>query len=161
FGGTSCAAPIWAGFTALVNQQRAATGASPLGFANPPLYQVGSSSSYASSFHDIADGSTNLYYPAVTGFDNATGWGSFIASGLPAALTSGGATPPTPPAAPATLTATAGNAQVSLSWSASSGAQSYNVKRSTTSGTGFTTVRSGLTATTFTDTGLTNGTTYY
>ncbi|MCA1607668.1 MAG: hypothetical protein LC775_19875, partial [Acidobacteria bacterium] len=39
-----------------------------------------------------------------------------------------------PPAAPTGLTATAGNAQVALSWTASSGATSYNVKRSTTSG---------------------------
>jgi predicted phosphodiesterase len=65
------------------------------------------------------------------------------------------------PAAPTGLTATAGNAQVSLSWTASSGATSYNVKRGTVSGGPYTTVAPGVTSTSITDTGLTNGTTYY
>ena len=47
-----------------------------------------------------------------------------------------------------------------LSWSASTGATSYNVKRSTTSGGPYTTIASPTT-TSYTDTGLTNGTTYY
>ena len=47
-----------------------------------------------------------------------------------------------------------------LSWSASSGATSYNVKRSTTNGGPYTTIASPTT-TNYTDTGLTNGTTYY
>jgi hypothetical protein len=67
----------------------------------------------------------------------------------------------TPPPAPTGLTATAGNAQVSLSWNASSGATSYNVKRSTTSGGPFTTIATGVTSTSFTNTGLTNGTTFF
>jgi fibronectin type 3 domain-containing protein len=67
----------------------------------------------------------------------------------------------TAPAAPTALAATAGNAQVTLSWTASSGATSYNVKRATTSGGPYTTVASGVTGTTYTNTGLTNGTTYY
>src|SRR6185369_8893165 len=70
--------------------------------------------------------------------------------------TSGGA----PPSAPTGLTATPGNAQVALSWTASSGATSYNVKRSTVSGSGYATVNSP-TGTSYTNTGLTNGTTYY
>jgi Concanavalin A-like lectin/glucanases superfamily/Domain of unknown function (DUF2341)/Fibronectin type III domain len=65
------------------------------------------------------------------------------------------------PPAPNGLTATAGNAQVSLSWNASTGATSYNVNRSTVSGSSYATVASGLTATSYTDTGLNNGTTYY
>lgn len=65
-----------------------------------------------------------------------------------------------PPAAPSGLTATAGNAQVSLTWSGVTTASSYNVKRGTTSGGPYTTVTSaGLTNAT--DTGLTNGTKYY
>jgi hypothetical protein len=64
-----------------------------------------------------------------------------------------------PPAAPAGLTATAGNAQVSLSWSASDGATSYHVKRSTTSG-GEATIASPTTSS-YTDTSVTNGTLYY
>jgi fibronectin type 3 domain-containing protein len=71
------------------------------------------------------------------------------------------ATPALPvPAAPTGLTATAGNAQVMLAWTASAGATSYNVKRSTTSGSGYQTV-SSPTTTSFTNGGLTNGTTYY
>ncbi len=61
---------------------------------------------------------------------------------------------------PTGLTATAGNAQVMLSWTASTGATSYNVKRSTTSGSGYATV-SSPTGTSYTNTGLTNGTPYY
>ncbi len=71
-----------------------------------------------------------------------------------------GATP-TPPPAPTGLTATAGNAQVSLSWTASSGATSYNVKRATVSGGPYTTIATGVTATSYTNTGLANGTTYF
>ena len=65
------------------------------------------------------------------------------------------------PAAPSGLTATGGNAQVSLSWTASSGAISYNIKRATVSGGPYTTIASGVTATSYTNTGLANGTTYF
>lgn len=65
------------------------------------------------------------------------------------------------PAAPTGLTATAGNAQVSLLWTASSGATSYNVKRSTTNGGPYLTAASGVSSTGIVDSGLTNGTTYY
>ncbi len=65
------------------------------------------------------------------------------------------------PPAPTNLVATPGDGQVSLSWNASSGATSYNVKRSTTSGGPYSTVASGVTSTSFTNTGLTNGTTYF
>src|SRR5216684_3678319 len=68
--------------------------------------------------------------------------------------------PATPPAAPANLQATAGNAQVSLSWTASSGATSYHVKRSTTSGSGYMQIAAPAAAS-YSDTGLTNGTAYY
>lgn len=74
---------------------------------------------------------------------------------------SGSTTTPTAPAAPTGLTATAGNAQVSLSWTASSGATSYTVKRATTSGGTYTNVATNVTSTSYTNTGLTNGTTYY
>ncbi len=68
---------------------------------------------------------------------------------------------PTPPSAPTGLTATPGNAQVSLIWNASSGATSYNVKRATVSGGPYTTIASGVTSTSYVNTGLSNGTTYY
>jgi chitin-binding protein len=65
------------------------------------------------------------------------------------------------PPAPTGLTATAGNAQVALSWTAAAGATAYNIKRSTTNGGPYTNVQTNHSATTFTNTGLTNGTTYY
>ncbi|MBA3569685.1 MAG: fibronectin type III domain-containing protein, partial [Pyrinomonadaceae bacterium] len=52
-------------------------------------------------------------------------------------------------------------AQVSLSWASSAGATSYNIKRATTSGGPYATIATGITATSYTDTGLTNGTTYF
>ena len=159
YGGTSCAAPLWAAFTALVNQQRATKGLGTLGFANPPIYTAATGANYGLDFHDIADGSTNLYYPAVTGYDDATGWGTFNGANLLADL-SGGTVTPTTPAAPTGLKATAGNAQVALTWNASSGATSYSLYRGTASGSE-TLLKSGLTTTSYTDTGLANGTTYY
>jgi hypothetical protein len=67
----------------------------------------------------------------------------------------------TPPAAPAGLSATPGNQQVSLGWNASSGASSYSAHRSTTSGGPYSTVATGISGTSHTDPGLTNGTTYH
>jgi cellulose 1,4-beta-cellobiosidase len=64
------------------------------------------------------------------------------------------------PLPPAVLTATPDNGQVALSWSASSGATSYNVKRATVSGGPYTTIASPG-ATSYTDTQVSNGTTYY
>jgi fibronectin type 3 domain-containing protein len=64
-------------------------------------------------------------------------------------------------APPASLTAVPGNGQVSLSWSASVGATGYNAKRATVSGGPYVTVACPTTATSYTDTGLNNGTTYY
>ena len=65
------------------------------------------------------------------------------------------------PAAPTGLSATAGNAQVSLTWNSSTGATSYNVLRSATNGGPYTSIVTGLTAASYRDTGLINGTTYY
>lgn len=65
-----------------------------------------------------------------------------------------------PPPVPTGLTAASGNADVALSWAASAGAISYNVGRSTTSGGPYTAVGTP-TATSFTDTTVTNGTTYF
>lgn len=96
YGGTSCAAPLWAAFTARVNQQRAANSLSPLGFANPPLYAIASGASYAADFHDVTTGN-NLVYSAHVGYDNATGWGSFNGINLFDNLTNSSPTPPPPP----------------------------------------------------------------
>jgi hypothetical protein len=66
------------------------------------------------------------------------------------------------PAAPSSLTATAGNGQVTLTWNATSGAISYNIYRSTIpGGEGTNSYWNGVKTTSFTDAGLSNGTTYY
>jgi subtilase family serine protease len=74
-GGTSYAAPQWAGFIAMANQQSIAHGGSTLGFLNPALYAIGVGTGYDSDFHDITSGS-NGGYKAVVGYDLVTGWGS-------------------------------------------------------------------------------------
>jgi hypothetical protein len=68
-------------------------------------------------------------------------------------------TPVQPPAAPTGLTATGGAGNVALSWTASTGATSYNVLRSTSSGTETQYATSGSNS--FTDTAVTAGTTYF
>ena len=80
-GGTSVAAPLWAGFCALINERAAALGQPPVGFLNPALYAIGNSGLYATAFHDITAGSnTNSASPsrwsAVPGYDLCTGWGT-------------------------------------------------------------------------------------
>jgi len=80
-GGTSCAAPLWAGFMALVNQQLAANGKAPIGFLNPIIYSLARGTNYNSLFHDIVVGNnTNnvqtTLYSAVPGYDLASGWGT-------------------------------------------------------------------------------------
>ncbi|HEY2694586.1 MAG TPA: S53 family peptidase [Pseudonocardiaceae bacterium] len=78
YGGTSCAAPMWAGFTALYN----AKSGSKLGNANPALYKVGDTSG---AIHDITSGN-NGAYRAGTGYDEVTGLGSYNGANLAAAL---------------------------------------------------------------------------
>ena len=69
--------------------------------------------------------------------------------------------PPPPSAAPTGLTATGGKKKITLAWAASAGAASYSVKRSNTSGGPYATIATGVTSTTFANTGLTTGSTYY
>jgi PKD repeat protein len=67
-----------------------------------------------------------------------------------------------PPDAPTGLTATAAtNTQINLSWTAVNGADTYSVYRSTTSGSGYSSIASGLTTTSHSDMGLSAGTYYY
>src|ERR1700691_5184285 len=66
----------------------------------------------------------------------------------------------TVPSVAARLAATAGDAQDHPAWNASTGATSYNVERSTSSGGPYTTI-SSPTSTSFVDTTVTNGTKYF
>ena len=84
YGGTSFAAPMWAGYMALVNQQSVANGNKTLGFINPSLYTIGLGSRYGADFHDVTSGSNG--FTATTGYDLATGWGSPNGAGLITAL---------------------------------------------------------------------------
>jgi subtilase family serine protease len=90
-GGTSVGAPLWAGFTALANQQAVAAGLPTIGFVNPALYHIGTNSGYAACFDDITVGNnTNnnvTQYLAVPGYDLCTGWGSPSGGSLIIALT--------------------------------------------------------------------------
>jgi len=85
YGGTSFAAPLWAGYIALANQQAVGDGSPTLGFINPAIYSIGVSSSYGTDFHDVTSG-TSGSYSAVTGYDLVTGWGSPNGSSLINAL---------------------------------------------------------------------------
>ncbi len=81
YGGTSCAAPLWSGITALFDGQSG----KKLGNPDSAYANIGNGSSYSSAFNDITSGS-NGSYSAGPGYDNVTGWGSPIASGLYTAL---------------------------------------------------------------------------
>ncbi|WEK54903.1 MAG: cellulose binding domain-containing protein [Candidatus Cohnella colombiensis] len=130
-------------------------------------YTVKRATTSGGTYTNVATGVTATSYTN-TGLTNGTTY-YYVVSASNSAGSSGNsaqvsATPTagvTIPAAPTGLTATAGNAQVALSWTASSGATSYTVKRATTSGGPYTNVATGVTATSYTNTGLTNGTTYY
>jgi uncharacterized membrane protein len=82
--GTSFAAPRWAGFMALINQQAIEAGNAPLGglgFINAALSQIGQGSNYTTDFHDIQSGNNDtanqtVWFSAVSGYDLVTGWGS-------------------------------------------------------------------------------------
>lgn len=93
-GGTSAAAPLWAGFTALMNQQAAAYKVPPVGFLNPALYNLLKAPNYTNYFHDITtgnnvnSGSPKLYY-ACPGYDLCTGLGTPTGSNIINVLTEG------------------------------------------------------------------------
>ncbi len=118
-----------------------------------PYTQIATATSTTYSDTSLTNGST--YYYVVTAVDTAGQSGnSNQASATPTAAA------PTAPAAPANLSATAGNQQVNLSWTASSGAASYDVMRGTATGGPYTRIGTATT-TGYADAGLTNGTTYY
>jgi kumamolisin len=159
--GTSASSPLWASFIANVDQQRATDGVAAVGEIQPVLYPVAENATkYAADFHDIDDGSNNLYYDAVKGYDDSTGWGSFNGAKLLANLV-----------APLAPTISAGQSglsplAVTISWTAITGATSYDLYEGTTSGgEGATPIQTGITSTgttvSTTVTSVTAGDTYY
>lgn len=115
-------------------------------------------------FHSVTNGTNfNLTDVVVAGGTNVDfvlyggpGGASFIKSQIHQVTTG-----ILPPPAPVGLAATAAHQQVSLSWNASSGADGYNIKRSETDGGPYTTIVEDHAATTYQDSPLTNGVTYY
>lgn len=89
-GGTSCSAPLWAGFMALVNEQMAGNNGKGGGCINAALYAI-ATNNYAACFNDITSGnniwtsSPNLFY-AAQGYDLCTGLGSMNGTNLINAL---------------------------------------------------------------------------
>jgi hypothetical protein len=87
-GGTSAAAPLWAGFMALVNRfNQQNGGAGRAGFINPTIYDIGLTRGtavdlYKVCFNDIADNGNNGVggggsgFNSVAGYDLCTGWGT-------------------------------------------------------------------------------------
>ncbi len=112
------------------------------------------SSPMAASFTDTTVTNGTKYFYVVSAINSAG------ESGNSAEVNATPVAPVQPPLTPAGLAATAGNAQVNLAWSASTGATSYNVKRATTTGGPYTTISSPM-VTSFTDTTVTNGTKYF
>lgn len=74
-GGTSQAAPIWAGLAALMNQDLAARGTEPLGDLNPLLYRAAKAAA-APGFRDINFGGNAVDISGTVGYDMVTGLGS-------------------------------------------------------------------------------------
>jgi len=95
---------------------------------------------------------TAYYYMVRATSSSGTSGNSIVASGT---------TLPQPPAAPAGLTALAGNGQVILGWNAASGATGYSVKRSTVSGSNYTVLIANTATTSYTDGNVTNWIPYY
>ena len=114
----------------------------------------------------IATGIASPTYTA-TGLANGTAYyftvAAVNASGTSAASNEASATPAPPaPVPPTNLTAAAGNGQVVLTWTASTGAASYNVYQGAASGgESSTPIATGITGVTYTVTGLSNGTPYF
>jgi len=157
YGGTSFAAPMWAGYLALANQQAATTGES-IGFLNPIIYPAALTSSYSTLFHDITSG-TSGSYSAVIGYDLVTGWGSPNTTGLINLLA-----PATPgiysPVNDSTLTGTSATFQ----WHAYTGATAYWLDVGSTAGGNNYYSSGSLSTSTFSETVTTlpsNGSTVY
>lgn len=102
-GGTSFAAPIFAGMVAIINEK--ANYASGQGLLNTALYSLASNSiTYAAAFHDTTTGNNNclagsivcpngaIGYSAGTGYDLVTGLGSVDLNALATAWTTSSST---------------------------------------------------------------------
>src|SRR5436305_556252 len=109
-GGTSASAPVWAGGVALLNQYLRTQGKAQLGLANSSLYALANTQQPFDPFHDITAGN-NLYYPAGSNYDLATGLGSPDFYNIARDLAGVASGTPTPIPTPTTTTAASSIAQ--------------------------------------------------
>src|SRR5207248_2538803 len=98
-GGTSAAAPFWAGSTATINEYLQKQGKSRMGFANPVLYGLASAQQQFAPFHDVSSGD-NLFYPAAANYDLASGIGSPDVYNIARDIAGGSVPNPSPTASP-------------------------------------------------------------
>jgi len=98
-GGTSAAAPLWAGSTATINEYLQKQGKSRMGFANPVLYGLFNGQEPFPPFHDVTSGN-NLFYPSTTGYDMASGIGSPDIYNIARDIAGGSVPNPTPTPSP-------------------------------------------------------------
>ena len=103
-GGTSAAAPLWAGIAVDINQYLLAQGKSPLGNVNAALYTLYNTPQPYAAYHDVTTGQ-NLYYRATTGYDTATGIGTPDSWNIARDLAGVTAGSPTPTATPTSVVA--------------------------------------------------------
>jgi hypothetical protein len=80
-GGTSAAAPLWAAFTALVNEQVSSLVCGSVGFVNPAIYAIGKGINCTNLMNDITNGNnfspgSPAKFSATPGYDLCTGWGT-------------------------------------------------------------------------------------
>lgn len=163
--GTSFASPTFAGSLGVAEQNIISQGGLPANGSGKQRFGRIQDLFYSQNgrsdvWYDVTSGSNGTLPSGGTssagvGWDTVTGWGAInFAAFVSTQVTA------TPPSAPSGLSAVAGNGSVALSWTAGTGAASYNVKRSTTTGGPYTTVGTATT-TAYTDSAVTNGTTYY
>ena len=145
-------------FTAPANISISANATDPDGsvervdfYAGQTLIGTATGAPFIVSWNNVAVGSYTLTATATDNLNAVT-----TSSAVNITVT----TPPAPPA-PSGVNAVAGNAQVALSWNASVGATSYNLRRAIASGGPYTTIASGLSTTGYTDSSVANGTTYF
>ncbi len=156
-GGTSLAAPMFAGLIAVADQGRALNGLGTLdgrSQALPAIYAAA-----ASNFHDVTSGGDGGF-SAGPGYDEVTGRGSPVANLLVSSLAG---SPVTTLAAPSNLTAKATSAtQVALAWTDNaSSATAQVLQRSSDGGATWVTLATlGGTAASFTDSAASAGSTY-
>jgi fibronectin type 3 domain-containing protein len=99
----------------------------------------------------VVNGNTYFYTISAVNVDGESAQSAFA-----------GATPTAAPATPTGLSASpSGKKKIQLTWTASAGATSYNIKRALVSGGPYTAIATGVTTTSYLNTGLTTGTTYY